>query len=399
MRNHEKKTEPLNGRSALFALAALIVCFCVGIHYFSGWEAVWKTWRIPVMSPCFADLRVLTSGAESHELGLDPFVDNPCDPWNRPVNYPRIWRGVFALDIDQSHTPLFGGVLIIVFLSGVFLFLDKIDEQTALFLFAVIFSPAVMLGMERANTDIIIFFMMSAAIAAANRSSTASFSLLAIAFALKLFPVFGIGLFLNKGKKGFLLIGSSAAFLCAVYLFFAFEDIIRIAAATPGGNIHAFGVRPLEMLLERFFSPHFPWLFSRGVAILLGAAAVLSASMGARQLPESSHTNAFRAGAGVFLGVFLLGGNWEYRFMFLIFAVPQLSLWLREKTRAGMAARLSAACLILSCWDFAFSHAMGNRLWLYFDEVFNWTLFASLAFLYAASMPDWLLLRGLRVRS
>jgi hypothetical protein len=46
---------------------------------------------ISTLRPCFADLRVITSGLDCIRKGQDPLISNPCDPWGRQMNYPRIW--------------------------------------------------------------------------------------------------------------------------------------------------------------------------------------------------------------------------------------------------------------------------------------------------------------------
>ena len=73
-----------------------------------GYEQTWRLWNILVMSPPFADLRVITHGADSIARGLDPLVSNPGDPWGRPLNYPRIWQSLYSVGINKSHTIALG---------------------------------------------------------------------------------------------------------------------------------------------------------------------------------------------------------------------------------------------------------------------------------------------------
>ena len=90
------KTSKLDGRFLL--LAILIVYFTpILIAVFSPdysrlWNSRWIYPFIPKMLPLFADMRVITAGSECIRLGYDVLVENPCDPWNREMNYPRIWE-------------------------------------------------------------------------------------------------------------------------------------------------------------------------------------------------------------------------------------------------------------------------------------------------------------------
>jgi hypothetical protein len=106
---------------------------------------------------------------------------------------------------------------------------------------------------------------------------------------------------------------------------------------------------------------------------------------------------AFRMGASVYVGTFLLGNNWDYRLAFLVLVVPQLMQWIGAGSkRLRTATYISMTALLLSCWHFLLYKipfypffGSAHEFWIAFDEVANWVLFASLAFLLFASMPGW----------
>lgn len=124
-----------------------------------GYEHTWRLWNIPVMSPPFADLRVITHGADSVARGLDPLISNPGDPWGRPLNYPRIWQSLYSVGVNKSHTVLLGLGIILSFLAGVVMILPNASNMTASLVFCALASPAVLLGIERANIDLFIFLL------------------------------------------------------------------------------------------------------------------------------------------------------------------------------------------------------------------------------------------------
>ncbi|GAB4445750.1 MAG: hypothetical protein OHK0041_03640 [Anaerolineales bacterium] len=107
---------------------------------------------------------------------------------------------------------------------------------------------------------------------------------------------------------------------------------------------------------------------------------------------------AFRMGASIYLGTFLLGNNFDYRLAFLVFVVPQLSQWLRLKFNVQNLLVLSVMTAVyLSCWYFLVKINVPARFIddpqigsFLADEFFNWMLLPGFAYLLGASAPDWL---------
>ena len=76
---------------AIFTLAWLFLGMAI-LH--NGWLDTWKTLHIPSMVPPFADMRTVQGSILSDQLGLDPQISNPGDPWARTLDYPKIWLGI-----------------------------------------------------------------------------------------------------------------------------------------------------------------------------------------------------------------------------------------------------------------------------------------------------------------
>ena len=157
------------------------------------------------MSPAFADLRVITHAADSVRSGLDPLISNPADPWGRLLNYPRIWQSLCVLSVNKSHALLLGLGIIFSFLAGVVMILPHASNMSILLVVAALASPAFLLGVERANIDLLIFFLLATTIVLARKSVAFSEAVLLLATILKLFPAFGFALFLRLCKRRFLI--------------------------------------------------------------------------------------------------------------------------------------------------------------------------------------------------
>jgi len=76
-----------------------------------GWGA--RDWilGVPVMTPPFLDLRIVTGSAPCAAPGIDVHINGQCDPLGRPFNLPPVWLqlGKLGLTADAAQwlAPLF----------------------------------------------------------------------------------------------------------------------------------------------------------------------------------------------------------------------------------------------------------------------------------------------------
>jgi hypothetical protein len=365
-----------------------------------GSQPVFQAMGVKAMSPVFLDLHTITAGAESHATGLDPLYENPRDPFGRPLNYPRIWQGLFYFHIDQGDTLVLGTLLILVFLLSLCLFPGTMDRTTAVLLALALFSPAVLLGVERANVDLLIFAILSGAVYCTTKSPAAAAFLLQAGVFLKLYPLAGLGMLLGSGRKKFFLLAGLVGAVSLVYFIFTLDDLAQIQQATQKGIRLAYGFEVLPMAMARF---HPSWRQAASVAAGLLVVLVAAAALWTRPSVATAECNstdqrlaAFRLGSGIYLGTFLLGSNFNYRLSFLLFTIPQLVHWCRQAgsppTRRALVA---VAAVMVSLWSqffarFPDSSPLAQGLFLV-DEVANWLVFALLLQLLYGSLPDWLL--------
>ena len=391
----------MNGKRILFFIFLGILTLVSFVSVRFGYQNIWKMWNIPVMSPHFADLRVITGGAESYALGDDPLYHNPRDPWGRQMNYPRIWHGLFALGINQDHTTILGIGFIGLFFIGVFSFSREIPPMTAVILSVVTFSPAVLLGIERGNSDLIIFFLLAMAVTAGRRSGIIGIFFILSAAILKLFPAFGLSYILRETRRKILMLGALSAFLMGGYLICTLDDLKQIRAVTPQGVVPSYGFNVLGMGLHKWLMAcHFPiatneivllqYIPYALIAILfLGFLFLIFKKYDLHKHEASPDVDAFRIGASIYIGSFMMGSNWDYRLMFLIFTVPQLVWWIRDRgTRKSYVPAVTLTGIIFSCW------AMRLGLQSYFvgfclKNGSDWIIFAGLLYLFLTSLPEW----------
>jgi len=388
--------------AVVFSFVALIALY--------GYNQTWLLWNIPVMSPPFADLRVITHGADSISKGLDPLVSNPGDPWGRPLNYPRIWQSLYLIGINKSHTIGLGLGIISSFLLGVVLVLPNSSNRTLALTTGALISPAVLLGIERANIDLFIFFLVAVTIYLARKSALLADALIICSTALKLFPVFGITLFLRMRRRSFFKHMMLVMAILSLYLAVMLPEMRLISLATPRAIDLSYGINVAWMHMESinhslgFLLRIICFALVLVVACLSVVAYKRSSILKiADQWEGSLSLDSFRVGSSIYIGTFLLGNNWDYRLAFLILVIPQLSLWMLSPSRQLRCYSIAATfTLLASMWYLVISKIWSILAaglisllpvakmipWL-FDELSNWSLFFLLTYLFFLVLPEW----------
>ena len=390
--------------------ALIIVLFSV-----RGYQATWRLWRVPAWPVPFLDFRLIPGSAESFAHGYEPSIENPYDPTHRVFNYPAFWRLFFYTGITQDDTIWISVSMIVLFFAGVFMFPEKLSVPGAIGMLLVIFSPASMLLYERGNVDLVMFFLCVLIVMAASYSATLGAVLLILGAVVKMFPFFGITVLLKESKRRFWVL----SVLClAVLLIFmaatlgsvkaAWNTTERFGELSYGTNVFVtrYGTA-LSNVFQQWWTPDRFELLLRYGPLLVGLALLSGVSilafMNREQFEAASERNfaAFRMGASIYVGTFLLGNNFDYRLAFLILVMPQLVEWMRSTSRKyRVVPVISTLLVLLSCWHMRIvpiplesvfgSFADSQKLWFILDETFNWMLFASLAYLLIASTPEWL---------
>jgi len=379
----------------------------VSFKYY-GYEETWQLWNVPTIMPPFLDFRLIPGSAESFRRGFEPTIKNPDDPTHRIFNYPAFWRIFFYTNITQDDTIWISISMIVLFFIGVFLFPDKLRMIDAIAMLLVVFSPASMLLYERGNVDLIVFLICVLIILAGDYSPNLTAILLMFGSVVKLFPFFGVSVLLRESRSKFLwLFGVCSAFLLT-YLSITIDSVkaswnltMRGDGLSYGTNIliTRYGVSISKILAQWLPEPIIQVLLNYGplaIALVLILIVFIFAMRKQTSLEISSERNlaAFRMGASVYVGTFLLGNNWDYRLAFLVLVVPQLMFWLWSGDKKyRMIAGMGVGTVLISCWYLVISHLnlLDNsvKFWLIFDETVNWLLFAILAHLIFASAPDW----------
>jgi hypothetical protein len=386
----------VDGR-VLLAVVLVVYFAVVAIPHLIWGADVWRFLGVPTGPSPFFDTRNLTAALECRRLGYDPLRESPCDPWERPLNYPRIWLALRWLGLNQSHTNVLAVTLIALFLVSVCLLVGRVSMGAGAVLAVAVCSPSVMFAIERGNMDIVIFSLLAAAVLVwryGRWGDLWSPLIVLLAAAAKIYPVFALPAFAFTRRHRSVLIAIACAVAFGAYALVTLDDIAANARIAPQGDYHAFGARILPAsIYHRFVLGR--WQGGSATKQLLAIVPLLVAApfvwiAGRRRLPPADpqlaswSRLAFWIGALVFLGTFAVGNNFDYRLVFLLLTFPQLMAWASAsevEPRRWLGAVTLLTVLVL-LWIGALSEPLALT-----DEVVTWATVLLFSLLLAASVP------------
>jgi hypothetical protein len=240
----------------------------------------------------------------------------------------------------MSNLIYIGLGLALTLFSTLYFYIGKINFFGAIVYTLLFVSPAIMLGVERANCDLIIFLLLLIPLFHNKSNSLFAFVIL-ITSLLKLFPIGAIICILNnvnnRIKKYFWLF-VSVILIFLMYLILMKENIILVSQKTPrpyGGISYGLGEIP-SMFIDYF--KNYPYLeFSIFIVfiVLFLLAFIIFYNYAHKNIKtplvdSDSKGISYLIGAGIFITTCLIGYNWEYRLIFLLLTIPQILSWISE---------------------------------------------------------------------
>lgn len=348
----------------------------------------------------FLDSQAVLAASDAAQEGFDPTAPNPYDSFHRPHSYSDWWFGLGKLGLTRADNFLVGGIWVLFFLAAVFVTVRPRSRGEALWLVLLAGSPPVMLGIMRANNDLVVFTVLAVALVALRverpwRSGLALASI-ALAVGLKFYPVAaGLVFLVSPSRRRWLVIGTAALVLGVVLLTVRSQLMRGIFHLEP--EIYTMGAR--TWLIDLGVLPRSVIVMSLA---LLGAAAWLVARRGwtsglARQEGPLGERLAMVMGAALLVFCFLSTVNFGYRWIYVLWLAP----WLWSQRQNAVVRRLvvllpvvlwqdGLLCLATSLWFPDLSPAQYDHIFL------HWRLVTQpLVWLVMVLLAGWLLELGL----
>ncbi len=285
---------------------------------FVGWTPTWRPVVINTETPPFLDMRTVQAGLEARAMGLNPQVENPTDPFHRPMNYPLVWLAIAdGLQLgSRARFDAYVGATVLIYLACC----ARILWMTgSIWTLAMMFSASALLAVERGNNDIVVFSLLFLALAG---SRILAVPAVLLAVALKIYPVLAVPAFFRH-RIALLTLATGSALI----LFLTWPQFGDIRAGIPGHLSISYGSRTLEFALADKLGVHVPRLLISTV-MLLGAVSAFPLLGGVE--PQSAPgqgtrcLDMFYAGTLVYLGTFVLESNFDYRLIVLFLCLPHV---------------------------------------------------------------------------
>jgi len=307
----------------------------------------------------FLDSYAVLAAGDTARAGLDPTQPMALDPLHRPHSYSDWWLALRWLGLTRADNFLVGGAWVAAFLAAAWAVLRPTHGASAAWYLTLLLSPAVLLAINRANNDLVIFALLTGAALLWRPDSPwrviGALGAIALATGLKFYPVAaGALVLLAPPGPARWKTAATAAVLLGVVLRNVWETLGRGAFALPS-TVHLFGATVLGRDLGG--TGREPLV---GGAVAMLGLAVLAARRGRWQRPApfpadsraTVEAAAFTIGASVLLACFVAGSSYAYRGIFFLLTAP----WLWRRATAAQpnpdrrAARWSVGLVTTTLW-------------------------------------------------
>lgn len=327
----------------------------------------------------FADMEARLSMAEGLAKGID--INNEVNPYTRftGLNNKPLYtvQALATLGLDRSDYRLMGVLFGLAFTAWNLCLLRPARWLDVILILAVLLSPPVLLLIERANDDIIIYsFILFVPLLLGMKGMIgriAGWALIGLLTPMKYYPAAAYSLLFYRFRTPQSLLAFAAAF--AVFLAGLFvliqEEMATIRERIPEPPISfAVGGKLLFQTLQFDPALHSSLAHTLFAVIVLAALLVMLRTQACDHPGNPASARYFLLGSSILVFCFLLNSNWDYRLAFVLPTLPYVLWQLRRGTALPRCcAAVYLAGTLLTAWPeyIFFQH-------LYSPETRSWVL-------------------------
>ncbi len=388
-------------RSIVFLFAAATGAAFFGMNYLpepARMNLLARANALP-MSHRYYDLKIGLAGLECDRRGLDVYVSNPCVTEQLGTqftfNYPRtfLWLGrLFPLSVKDGEW--LGPILDVAFLLAACTLFRGERFAQALYFCALLASPPVILSLERANVDIAFFCLILLAVYyVGRRSETGGWAATFCLGMLKIYPIAAIAGLIRNTKRSRMLFWFTVA-AEGIFAALTLNNLRLVKSMTPQEDFDSFGYPVLPMILSRSFQSFF-WMQLAAPALFAACALVAYSGFRNRRFwltiadaGDARYRPLFLAGGAIYAAAFVMGANYDYRLIFLLFTLPFVFSLRASAQPESRAAAFLLAAIPAAYWLTAFPADLAAKL---AHAVVTWALFLFFAPITVAVMAESLL--------
>ena len=307
--------------SIFFTLISLIVLAIA----LKGWMVTWHALKIPSLLPPHFDLRFYQYPAMAINSGKDPLFAAH-EFWTTPlflqyginIYFLPSFKFAYFLNLHKEIYFISFAIFIIFFYIICVSSLLKI-KKNSFWILILFFSNSSMLAIERTNNDLIIFCLIYYAAVFPNFIGV---SLAMLATYIEFWPIFsGIGFIKKKIKILFLI--------CSViFILIFYKAIFSLQMEPILAEWFSFGAKSLSVTIKRAFNLDVSYLAIVGLLIIITFLTLIISGfkLEHKKKPDDFIERLFLIGATLYISLFIIASNFDYKLIFLLFCVPYLSL-------------------------------------------------------------------------
>ncbi len=351
---------------------------------------------VPALEHPFMDIRGVAAWCDAAARGQNPALETTYIslPGEKPIrdylmNYSPLVLTLGYLGLDQQHAPVWAFVLVILYAASLWFLSGPCTIRQAAIWALLILSPSSVLVVERGNLDILLFALIVTALLLRKHPFGASASIL-FAGLIKFFPIGALSAVWREGGKKNHAAAILGATLFLLFLFFLRSRLGLIGASLTGQYQSAFGCVVTADLLrhygvisdESYGATRWALVMAGGIFLFIAyASGCWKSKMPAQRTLSDRMQYAFFLTAPFMLGLFLLGNQMDYKWIFFLPMIPAIIELLNSRNafEASVSKFLFGGILAYSYWTF-FSDEGSLRNAL-LKQVVMWLVMGMTAFL------------------
>jgi hypothetical protein len=296
-----------------------------------GWLATWYALHIPSLLPPHFDLRFYQYPAFAINEGRNPLfslhemwiANDAFGPASNFLGIPDYFLPAFkfAYFLNFHKELYFLGFAVFFIISYVFCVYKILTiKKNSFWILILFFSSSSLLVIERTNNDIIIFCLLYWTAVFPN---VLGIILNLLAVYVEFWPMAAGIAFIKKKIKILLLI------FLSIFLIIFYKDMFGQNMKPVVSDYFSWGAKSTSVSIKRHFGLEINYinilifLFSLSLITLINKLNLFKLQFGKQ--PSDLEERLFLMGSSLYVGLFILGSNVDYKLIFLIFCVPYLS--------------------------------------------------------------------------
>ena len=317
------------------------------------WRSVLGRHHIKEVYP-FLDMKGRLAHMQAYAMGIDVYTTpNPLDPLYRKNDKPSFTLSLGRLGLGVRHAILAGIIFVVTTIVGSLLIVRPKTWLQVAIATLVICSPPVLLAIERANDDIIIYsFLLFVPFFMSLNSLIYhffGFLIVSLLTPIKYYPLMAFSAIIYSGKstqKKILWLIASILFVI-LFLIVSYQEITFLSSRIPSptGSITFGSPRTMGYMISSLhMNPS--WLnilVLLYIFILIASGILLALSERSAPLVDITTTAKeaeilyFLMGVSILNFCFFSNTNFDYRFIFWIFTLPLLFHMINESKNRNMS--------------------------------------------------------------